>query len=202
MLKPRRALRGISVIELMVVVTVIGVMVMLAMPGIGNWISNSRVRSVGEELQNALRLAQSEAVNRSRTVAFVRTNAAPARNAAPAAAGRNWYVQVLPIDATEGALTAFQNASFVQGGTFTAQSNADVSGQEVVCFNAMGRVVSATTGLSADCVAPSPPGNRWDYDITLAGRSDRPLRVQLFLGGRVRMCDPNAATGQPQVCTP
>ena len=92
MLTNRHVSRGISVIELMVVVTTVGIMLMLAIPGIGNWISNSRVRTVAEELQNGLRLAQAEAVNRNRTVVYVRTAATPARNAAPSATGRNWYV--------------------------------------------------------------------------------------------------------------
>ena len=91
----RPRLRGLSLIELMVTITVLGVMLMLAIPGIGNWIQNSRVRTVSEEIQNGLRLAQSEAVNRNRQVAFVRTAAAPALNAAPSATGTNWYIQVL-----------------------------------------------------------------------------------------------------------
>jgi type IV fimbrial biogenesis protein FimT len=202
MLMSRHASRGISIIELMVVVTMIGIMLMLAIPGIGNWISNSRVRTVAEEIQNALRLAQSEAVNRNRQVAFVRTAAAPARNATPSASGANWYIQVLPLTAAEGATTVFQDDAYLQGGTFSAQSGASVAGAALVCFNSVGRVVSNTaTGLGANCVAPTTSGDPSDLDVTLAA-SDRSMRVELFLGGRVRMCDVNAATGQPNACTP
>jgi type IV fimbrial biogenesis protein FimT len=206
LLMRRHLSRGISIIELMVVVTIIGIMLMLAVPGIGNWISNSRVRTVAEELQNGLRLAQAEAVNRNRTVAYVRTAATPARNAAPSATGSNWYVQVLPINAVEGATTAFQNDAYVQGGTFSAQSGANVTGTDttVVCFNSVGRVVNVTaadTGLGVACVAPTAADNPTDFAIALPA-SDRAMRVELFLGGRVRMCDPLAATGQPNACTP
>ena len=201
-MKSRLAMRGISVIELMVVVTMIGIMLMLAIPGIGNWMSNSRVRTVGEEIQNALRLAQAEAVNRNRQVAFVRTTATPARNAAPSASGTNWYIQVLPLTAAEGATTAFQDTAYMQGGTFSAQSGAAVAGAALVCFNSVGRVVdNAATGLGADCVAPTTSGDPSDFDVTLAS-SNRAMRVELFLGGRVRMCDVNATTGQPNACTP
>lgn len=206
MLTPRSAIRGLSVIELMVVVTVIGVMLMLALPGLGNWMANSRVRTVSEELQNALRFAQAEAVNRNRTVAYVRTAATPARNAAPSATGRNWYVQVLPINTVEGGTATFQDNAYVQGGTFSADAGADVTGPALVCFNSVGRVVdvSATdTGLGVACTAPTLAGDPTDFGVSLAGAgADRALRVELFLGGRVRMCDPNASTGQPNVCTP
>jgi type IV fimbrial biogenesis protein FimT len=188
----------------MTVLTVLGIMLVLAMPGIGNWISNSRVRTVAEELQNGLRLAQSEAVNRNRTVVYVRTAATPARNATPSATGRNWYVQVLPVNAVEGALTAFQNEAYVQGGTFSADSGANVTGPEVVCINSVGRVVNITaadTGLGVACVAPTVANDPTDFGVALPA-SDRGMRIELFLGGRVRMCDPLAATSQPNACTP
>lgn len=200
----RRALRGLTLIELMVVLTVLGIMLVLALPGIGNWIANSRVRTVGEELQNALRMAQAEAVNRNRQVALVRTAAAPARNATPSATGSNWYIQVLPLTATEGSDTAFQSTAYVQGGTFTAANGATIAGTNttVTCFNSVGRVVSnSSTGLGANCVAPTTATDPIDFDVTLTG-SDRAMRVELFLGGRVRMCDVNATSGQPNACTP
>ncbi len=198
----RQMSRGISVIELMVVVTMIGILLMLAIPGIGNWISNSRVRTVADELQNALRLAQSEAVNRNRQVAFVRTNATPARNAAPSASGTNWYIQVLPLNATEAGMTDFQNTAYLQGGAFSAQSGATVAGPALVCFNSVGRVVNNTaTALGANCVAPTTAVDPTDLDVTLPS-SNRAMRVELFLGGRVRLCDVSASSTQPNACTP
>jgi type IV fimbrial biogenesis protein FimT len=198
----RKNARGMTIIELMVVVTMIGILLMLAIPGVGNWISNSRVRTVSDEIQNALRLAQAEAVNRNRQVAFVRTNAAPARNATPSTTGANWYIQVLPLTADEGSNTDFQDSAYVQGGTFSAQSGASVAGTALVCFNSVGRVVSnSATALGANCVAPITSTDPTDFDVTLAA-SNRAMRVELFLGGRVRLCDVSAASTQPNACTP
>jgi type IV fimbrial biogenesis protein FimT len=162
------------------------------------------VRTVAEELQNALRMAQAEAVNRNRQVALVRTTATPARNATPSASGTNWYIQILPLTADEAGSTTFQDNAYIQGGTFSAQSGAGVAGTDttVVCFNSVGRVVSnAATGLGANCVAPTSATDPIDFDVTLAS-SDRAMRVELFLGGRVRLCDVNASSGQPNACTP
>jgi type IV fimbrial biogenesis protein FimT len=198
----RSRIKGLSLIELMVTLTILGIMVMLAVPGIGNWIGNSRVRTVGEEIQNGLRLAQAEAVSRNRQVAFVRTNAAPARNAAPSVNGTNWYIQVLPLTTDEGADIAFQSTAFVQGGAFSTRSGATVGGDALLCFNSVGRVVSNTdTGLGADCAAPTDALTPKALNVALTGSANRRLRAEIFLGGRVRMCDPDAATGQPQVCT-
>ena len=196
----RPRLRGLSLIELMVTITVLGVMLMLAIPGIGNWIQNSRVRTVSEEIQNGLRLAQSEAVNRNRQVAFVRTAAAPALNAAPSATGTNWYIQVLPL-LSEVGNTTFDATAYIQGGAFSNQSGASVGGPALVCFNSVGRVVSNNdTLLGADCVAPAAPSNRSDFTVALASNSNRPMNVELFLGGRVRLCDVSAST-PPNACT-
>jgi type IV fimbrial biogenesis protein FimT len=198
----RSGVRGLSMIELMVVITIIGMMLVLAIPGIGNWIQNSRVRTVSEEIQNGLRMAQSEAVNRNRQVAFVRTAATPARDASPSDAGTNWYIQVLPL-ASEVGSAAFDDTAFIQGGTFSNQSGATVSGPGLVCFSSVGRVVSnsTTAPAGAACVAPASATDPDDINVSLSG-SNRAMRVELFLGGRVRLCDPNATAGQTQRCTP
>jgi type IV fimbrial biogenesis protein FimT len=189
-------------IELMVTITILGIMLMLAIPGIGSWIADSRVRSVGEEIQNGLRLAQAEAVNRNRQVAFVRTNAAPTRNATPSVNGTNWYIQVLPLTTDEGSDTAFQSTAFVQGGSFSARSGATVGGDALLCFNSVGRVINHTsTGLGADCSAPTDALVPKALDVTLTGSANRRLRAEIFLGGRVRMCDLDAVAGQPNACT-
>lgn len=193
--------RGLTLIELMVTITLVGIMLVLAMPGVGDWIANSRVRSTGDEIQNGLRLARVEAMNRNRTVAFVRTSATPALNATPSATGSNWYVQVLPLNAVEGADAAFQNTAFVQGGSFSNLSRATVNGDAVLCFNSVGRVVdNSSTGLGANCVAPTDALVPKQINVTFTTAS-RSLRAEVFLGGRVRMCDPAAAAGQPNACT-
>jgi type IV fimbrial biogenesis protein FimT len=77
-----------------------------------------------------------------------------------------------------------------------------------VCFNSMGRLVNnasanviAITGGDA-CVQPTagaPPV--LTFNIALAG-ADRPLQVNLGLGGQVHMCDPNVpiSDAHPEGC--
>jgi type IV fimbrial biogenesis protein FimT len=193
--------RGFTLIELMVTITLVGIMLVLAVPGFGRWTSNARVRTVSEELQNALRSAQSEAVTRNRQVAFVRTAGVPAANATPSASGSNWYIQVLPLTASEGADTTFQADAFLRGGTFSNADRVTVGGDALLCFNSVGRLVNNTsTGLGANCVAPTSAVDPRRLNVSLTS-SDRAMRVEAYLGGRLRMCDPAAPTTQPNMCS-
>ncbi len=204
----RSRVRGLTLIELLVTLTLVGIMLMLAIPGYGAWTRDARVRTVSEELANAMRLAQAEAVARNRQVALVRTNARPALNAVPAINGRNWYAQVLPLNSEEASDAAFLASAYITGGSYTANDGATVSGNAIICFNSVGRLVNrADTGLIATpCVAPTSATDPLDFNVRLAsssfGTAATAMRVELFLGGRSRLCNANAAAAQPNACTP
>src|SRR5688500_2182043 len=125
-----RHVAGFSLIELMVTVTILAILLVAAVPGIGAWISNSRVRSVAEGLQNGLRTAQAEALRRNRQVAFALTDATPALGAKPAANGVNWFAQALPLVASEEVDASY----FVQGSALARQGGVSITGPAVLCF--------------------------------------------------------------------
>lgn len=187
-------LRGFSLIELMVTVAVMAVLTLLATPSLTTWMANNRVRTATEALQNALRQAQGEALQRSRQTAFVLTATTPALAATPAANTQNWYVQTLPLtgsDETAG--------TFLRGETVAKAQSVTVTGSAVICFNSIGRLVTnSSTGLGSNCTAPT---SFTTYNLT-ATRADRPLRVEVYLGGKVRMCDPakTLSTANPDGC--
>ena len=186
--------RGFSLIELMVTLTLLGILLAAAIPEFGTWTANARVRSVAESLQNGLRLAQTEAVRRNRQTVFALTNATPAAGAAVVANGSNWFIQTLP-------LVAGDPVAFVQGGTFAKQSGVSIAAGALVCFNSTGRQVTNTaTGLGADCTAPASAAVPTVLDVSRAG-ADRPMRIQVSLGGQIRMCDPaKSIANQPDGC--
>jgi type IV fimbrial biogenesis protein FimT len=186
--------RGFSLIELMVTLTLLGILLAAAVPEFATWTANARVRSVAESVQNGLRLAQTEAVRRNRQTVFGLTNATPAAGATSATDGSNWFIQTLP-------LVAGDPVAFIQGGTFAKQSGVSIAGGALICFNSTGRQVSnAATGLGADCTPPASATAPTVLDITKAG-SDRPMRIQVSLGGQIRMCDPaKSIASQPDGC--
>jgi type IV fimbrial biogenesis protein FimT len=181
--RPPARVAGFTLIELMVTIVLMAILSALAFPSMTTWIRNTRVRSVSDSLQNGLRLAQSEALRRSRQTVFSLTNsAAPQTSLTAAADGRNWSINTV-------ALLTDETAEFIEaGGLSAAGSDVQIQGPAAICFNSLGRlVVNPGTGVTGgNCVAASIPAT---YNITLTG-ADRPLRVLVALGGQVRMCDP------------
>lgn len=187
---------GVTLIELMVTLTLLGVLVLLGLPSFVQWSRNAQVRTVAESLQTGLRLAQSEALRRNRSVILFFTNGDPASGvtrSTPASTatavdnGRSWGVQTVPgFGDTSG--------QYITGGALTdvASKVAINTGSSAVCFDANGRLkaqATATTGVAgATCSVPTTTSTL-RFEVSQAG-ADRPLRVTIGTGGGVRMCDP------------
>lgn len=64
----KRGQRGLTLIELMVTLAVLGIVIAVAVPSFSTMISNNRALALGEDLVGALSYARSEAVKRSGNV--------------------------------------------------------------------------------------------------------------------------------------
>lgn len=187
--------RGFTLIELVITMAVLAILAMMAIPNMSAWIANSKVRTVAESLQNDLRTAQGEALKRSHQVVFVLTGqtalATGTTAYTPSTSGNNWYTDVLPVtDSEDAKVTVVQvNEIGSQYGTTISTSNSGAA-FSALCFNSEGRLASNTsTNVGADCTIPSGT-NLMTFDVSLSG-SDRPLRVEVQQGGKVRVCDPS-----------
>jgi len=193
--------QGFSLIELMVTIAIFSVLLLAAMPSFSGWIANARVRSVAEEVANGLRMAQSEAVRRNRPVAFVLTNNTPAKSATPAANGKNWYVQALPLASGASSETA-ANTDYVQGGNYASQGGVTISGtSSMLCFGSMGNVTAIGASDAVNVIGVACTAGTQTYTVSRTG-ADRELRVTVGIGGQVRMCDPTKtlSTTNPDGC--
>ncbi len=183
--RPKAA--GFTLIELLVTITLLGILLALTMPSMSVWVRNNSVRTVGDTLQNGLRLAQAEALRRSRQVAFSLTNSdSPEAGVAATDNGSNWSINTVP------SMTAGETSAFVQSGVFgKVAAGVQITGPATICFNSVGRLVAnaapALTDVTggATCSVTTTP----TYNIAVTG-ADRPLQVVVALGGQVRMCDP------------
>lgn len=174
---------GFSLIEVAISLVVFALLVLSAVPSVGRWVANARVRSAAEVLQNSLRLAQAEALKRNRQTVFALTNDVPGMAARPVGNGTRWYVRALPLSAVDPVLPS----DYVEGSSAGA-AGVQVAGPALICFNALGRqTVNLATGLSADCDAADDV----TYAVTGTGQANRRLNVKVSFAGRVRMCDPD-----------
>lgn len=196
--------RGVTLIELVVTLAVFGVLFALAMPTLTNWIRNSQVRSAAESVQNGLRAAQQESVRRSRTVVFFQTYATPMVGAPAGWGGRSWVVQYVPAaaDPAPAAPEPVVHAARlneVGSNRILVLGTSAVGNVAAVCFNSNGRLLTTTPAsngvTNADCNAALTT-----FNISHIDGADRPLRVTVDLGGRVRMCDPNRPATAPDGC--
>lgn len=199
---PPKRIGGFTLIEMIVTITILGLLTALAMPAILGWVRTNKIRTVSDSLQNGLRLAQSEATRRSRQVVFSLTNAKPTSATFTAAAnGSNWAIT------TVAAMTGEARA-FIESGVLTdVGSDVQISGPSAICFSAIGRLVanSAPGPTSADCTLPTTTPPVHVYNITISNAVsgvDRRLRVTVALGGQVRLCDPDKTLSdtQPDGC--
>jgi type IV fimbrial biogenesis protein FimT len=199
---------GFTMVEAMVTLAIFAIITALSVPTMRTWIVNSKIRGVSDALQNGLRLAQSESLRRSRQVVFAMTSTATPQ-AIPLAAvanGTTWSIWTVP-SITDGT----EVAQFVDSGVLSNISAGvaiNSNGTAALCFNSVGRLInnaSANVTLitgGAACAQPTvgaPPVQK--FNITANG-GDRPLQVNVGLGGQIRMCDPNVAVSasHPEGC--
>lgn len=188
MLIARQRATGFSLIELVITITIFSILMGAFIPSVSTWLSNSKARNSAESFQNAIRLAQAEAIRRGRITLLARTNVDPDVTATPATDGANWYIRIQPLSNSAETATLFQGTSIAKG------LGVSIAGSEsLLCFNSQGRLTSissGSTGLSTACSAPTDANTPITFTFSRSG-ADRSYEVLVYLGGKVRMCDAN-----------
>lgn len=171
--------RGFTLIELVVTLTVLGLLVALGMPSMSDWMASLRIRNAAESAQSGLSKARMEAMRRNRVVTYwIVTDKTSGCTLTSTAA--SWVVS-LDNPAGHCADTA---STTVTPRLIEAYGAADGAGDVVVTasatsvsFNGFGQVVSAGAPIAID------------LSNTIAG--SRKLRVTIAPGGAIHMCDPD-----------
>lgn len=197
--------RGFSIIEIAVVLVVLALILTSAMPSIGSWLRNIRLRNQAEAIQNGLQQARNEAVRRNRAIGFHLVNpgstTALTSACALSASGTSWVVSVRdPAGACNTAPSETPSSSSdpmivathvgADGGSGVRVSGVEADGSTAassVTFDAFGR-------RSGDLA-------RITVDYAVGQSDDRPLQIDISANGMVRMCDPNvSADDDPRRC--
>ena len=186
---------GMTLIELMIGIVVLGILLALGVPTFSRWTQSSQIRNAAEAIHNGLMLARAEAVRRNTAVRFQLVTTTTSA-CALSDTGTNWVVS---LDSPAGACDAapsdnvapriVQVRSAAEGSRNAAVNAGGVS---LITFNGTGQ---ATGGAPAAINVTNPTGG-----ACAPGGPMRCMRVTVATGGQIRMCDPARAADDPQGC--
>jgi type IV fimbrial biogenesis protein FimT len=193
--------RGFSLVELMVTIAILMMLILVAMPGVGTWLENTRIRNQADSIMAGLQAARSEAVRTNQNVSFwlVSSTADGSLDdgCALSETSSSWVVSVTsPAGHCAGWLTTTPAKIVVSRAMGVDKAHVSVNAVQsdlktaatTVTFNGFGRIANA------DPIA--------EIDVDGIGSADyRQLAVKVSPSGSVRMCDPGVtSTTDPRKC--
>jgi len=176
-LKRLRHAAGFSIIELMIVVALIGVVLMLGVPSIAEFLQSQQIRVASDAVLNGLQVARAEAIRRNLSV-----------EVAISVPETGWVVS------ESVSRTVIQRREH-QEGSRNANVMTNPGGATTVTFTPLGGVTGNEDG--------SFPVTQFDIDnpaggaCALASGPMRCLRILVTGGGSLRMCDPKLPVTTP-----
>ncbi len=170
--------RGFTLIEIMVSLTVLGILLMVALPSFTEWLQNQQLRAASEATLNGLQVARAAAIQRNVLVQF------------QSGPGTGWTV-------TEVATPVVVQSRAHEEGSPNAVITATPAGAATVTFAPLGNVVANPDG--------TPAVTQFDVSNPAGGSCQpggpmRCLRVAVSGGGSLRMCDPIVGVTDPRAC--
>jgi type IV fimbrial biogenesis protein FimT len=193
---------GFTLIEALVVVTMLAFLLVAGIPTITDWLRNTRIRNASESIQNGLQQARNEAVRRNTNVSFWLVSLADpnqlANSCTLSSSSGSWVVSV-DSPATHCAddpsttvspkiVAAHPMGDGASGVSVSALQSDGATAATSVTFNGFGQVVNSTS------IA------RIVLDSSASG-TYRKLRVDISPAGQVRLCDLNvSASTDPRHC--
>lgn len=206
--------RGFSLIELLITLAIFGILLALSASSYQLWISNTRIRTSAEAIQNGLQLARGEAVRRNTQISLSLMSGVD--NGCILAApntpiGSDWVVSFDPPAGACAAAPLNEAFSVTNAASnpppriiqvrSAAEGSRNVvvnAAQTVFTFNGLGRLVANPGGNPVNIDVSNPVAGA----CVAAAGAVRCLRVTVSLGGQIRLCDPAYPTTgtDPQRC--
>jgi type IV fimbrial biogenesis protein FimT len=183
--RPGIAQRGVSLVEIGIVLLIIAIVVAMGIPSFSEYLQNAQVRTATESIMTGLQTARNEAVRRNAPVTFALT-------APTVAGGTGWTVALARTGEVVKSAAAGE-------GSRTAIVNPTPADAFSVTFTGLGRTPDPPNNINPD---GSTLLAQIDIDSTvLAADVSRNLRILIAPGGNMRMCDPNVADAtDPRAC--
>ena len=180
--------RGVSMVEIVIVLSIVGILLTIAAPSMQGWVANQRIRQKTESLRSGMQIARIEAMRRNVNIVF------------SMAFDSSWTVGCeTPVadgdgDGVDDCPAVITQALASEGGT-SISIDTTPAGTTQSTFSGIG-LVRAT---NADGSLPVSQMDITVPDIDYSGL--KPMRVLLPLGGLSRICDPSITTeGDTRKC--
>ncbi len=196
----RRRQRGMSMIELLTVMTILGVVIVAVAPGIGAQLRNAQIRNAADAMMAGIQRARAEAIRRNERVRFSLVDNLSDSCALSSTAG-SWVVSLddpagncasAPGDASAPRIIAVHTAADGNTAAEVSATRADATTASTgIVFNAFGRPVDS------DQLA------QMIFSSSVSPAENRKYKVEVSPSGGVRMCDTQVSltSDDPRRCT-
>lgn len=173
---------GVSMIELIIGVAIVGSIVTLGMPSFATFIKNSQVRTSAESILNGLQLARAEAVRRNANVRFDLTDGSGlvAWSVGCVTATATCPASIQSKSSAEAASSARVGVNKVVNASYATALAGGAGLPNGVTFNSSGRVPVGNVGDDITRIDVTQP----------ADATARRMVIIVNPGGAIRMCDP------------
>lgn len=184
---------GFSLIELIVGMAVLALLMALGMPQYATFVSNARLRTTAEGINNGLNLARAEAVKRNTRVELLFTDEEPieglVNTVASVVDAPNWMVRAW--------VPSTNSYEFIDG-KLGAEGSGKSEGTGVVVTTVTGGVYTGIVTFTGFGALNTAQPISFQVTYPTAGTCDtvatpgplRCLNVTVTPGGQVRICDP------------
>lgn len=195
---------GFTLLETMVVVSIITILALVAGPNLSTWLDNIRIRSAADALQEGLQAARAEAIKRNQNITFWLVSSNDENQIDDgcdlSSTSGSWVVSVTNPQSACGASPSTVSAPRVVSSRGIGDSGARVAVNALqtdgatpgtsVTFNGFGRVTNAAPIARIDITGVND-------DVTY-----RNLRLMISPAGQIRMCDPSigSTSSDPRKC--
>lgn len=180
--KVKAIVRGFTLLELMVTITVLGILVSLAVPSYSSLINRNRVRNAAEQMRSDFSLARSESLRRSSNVTLSFTRSAD---------GATWCYGMNTGGSCDCTATTGANvcALDVEGGVRIRRVVDSAAYRGVSMSSLTYSGCSTSCNLTLNSVRPTMAGGTVEFTSS----ENQIVRVVTTSMGRIRMCSPSGS---------
>jgi type IV fimbrial biogenesis protein FimT len=188
---------GFNLIEVMVTLSVLGVLIALGAPAFSEWLQSQRIRAAAESILNGMQVARGEAIRRNLAVQMV-------LELLPNSTWTVCEATISPCDSTLLAdpdplivASVIQSRAQEEGNTGNTKVATTPAGAIAVTFSPLGGVMDKNPVDDSSRFTQVDVSNPGGGECIAAGGPMRCLRIVVTGGGSIRMCDPTPTVVAP-----